>query len=113
VPKNGQVEDIVALEAWPDVATEVFMVPSHVKWTSLVPPNVAPVASIIVKLLLVVSTTTVQLLMGVCMQPVAGSHESRVQGLPSSQPIGVWAHPVAGLHESAVQTLLSSQLIGV
>jgi hypothetical protein len=47
------------------------------------------------------------------MQPVAGSHESTVQVLPSSQLIAVWTQPVAGSHESAVQAVLSSQLIGV
>src|SRR5262249_18941489 len=72
-----------------------------------------------------------------CLQPVAGSQESVVQGLlslqlsggsaaqgprvdvwlgghalPSSHAPGTFAcwHPVAGLHESAVQTLPSSQL---
>ena len=69
------------------------------------------------------------------MQPVTGSHESLVQALPSSHPVGppgvqapplqtspvvqalwssqgaelfVWVHPVAGSHESSVQMLPSS-----
>ena len=72
----------------------------------------------------------------VCTHPVAGSHESSVQTLPSSQSGGgppmhtpaeqvsavvqalpsshdavlfVWTHPVAGSHESSVQALPSVQ----
>jgi hypothetical protein len=42
---------------------------------------------------------------------VAGSHESSVQGFPSSQAAASpWTQPVAGSHESSVQALPSSQL---
>ena len=47
-------------------------------------------------------------------EPVAGSHESAVQLLPSSQLIGGWLHaPVAGSHSSWVHGLESEQLAGV
>ena len=45
-----------------------------------------------------------------CEQPVAGEHESDVQGLPSSQSSGAWVHPAAGLQESTVQALVSAQI---
>jgi hypothetical protein len=51
---NGQVEEITALEIWLDAATEVFIVPSQVNTTSLVPPVKPPPGSIMVKLLPVV-----------------------------------------------------------
>src|SRR6266540_3849540 len=55
-PKNGVTEERVALETWPDTATEVNIVPSQVNATSLVPPDKAPVGSNMVKLLLMVLT---------------------------------------------------------
>src|SRR5450759_5132507 len=48
---------MVAVETWPDTATEVFMVPSQVKRTSLVPPKAMASGWFMVKLLLNVSTT--------------------------------------------------------
>jgi hypothetical protein len=75
--------------------------------------------------------------LGVCVQPIAGSHASVVQTLPSSQfgaapptqtppeqtslavqafpslhglVLLMWTQPLAGLHESFVQGLLSLQL---
>jgi hypothetical protein len=54
MPENGQGEEITAFELWPDAATEVFMLPSQEKRTSLVPPVKPPAGSIIVKLLPVV-----------------------------------------------------------
>jgi len=62
------------LETWPDVATEVFMVPSQVKWTSLVPPNVVPPPSIMVKLLSMVSTQPV---VEACRQSPFRDHTSQ------------------------------------
>lgn len=58
IPKNAVVEDRVAFETWPDTATEVFFVPSHVNRTSLVPPvgGSVTVPSSMVKLLFVVDT---------------------------------------------------------
>ena len=46
-------------------------------------------------------------------QPVAGTHESFVHTLASSQLTAACAQPVAGTHESSVQTLASSQLRAV
>jgi hypothetical protein len=47
-------------------------------------------------------------------EPVAGSHESAVQLLPSSQLIGGWLHaPVVGSHTSCVHGFESAQLVGV
>jgi len=43
----------VALETWPDAATEVFLDPSHVNRTSLVPPVKLPSGASMVKLLLI------------------------------------------------------------
>jgi hypothetical protein len=108
-PKNGHDEEIVALETWPDTATEVFFVPSQMNVTSLVPPNVPPSGPIMVKLLLEVPT--IQLLMGACAQPLTGSHESVVQALPSSQLIAAWVQALA-VHPSVVQTSLSSHPTG-
>ena len=49
-----------------------------------------------------------------CTHPVAGSHESLVQTLPSSQArvFAACTHPTAGSHESVVQALPSSQASG-
>jgi hypothetical protein len=47
-------------------------------------------------------------------EPVAGSHESAVQLLPSSQLIGGWLHaPVVGSHTSCVHGFESAQPVGV
>src|SRR5437870_4086921 len=100
--------------------------------THLPPEQVSPVVH--------ASKSSHEAVFGVCTQPVAGSHESSVQTLPSSQlggalpthlpppqmstvvqaspsshgaVFGVCTQPVAGLHESSVQTLPSVQLLGV
>src|SRR6266540_740658 len=55
-PKNGVTEENDPLATWPDAATEVFLVPSQVNTTSLVPPVKPPSGASIVKLLLTVPT---------------------------------------------------------
>src|SRR6266540_1660879 len=85
-PKNGQGDSSVALETWPDTATDVFFVPSQVKWTSLVPPDRPPVGSNMVKLLFAVSTPPVpQPGMAVPEQTPPEQTSCVVQAFPSSQ----------------------------
>ena len=99
------------------------------------PPTQAPLAQVSLVVQALPSSQDAALL--VLRQPVAGSHESSVQPLASSQSralppmqappvqasfvvqalpsshtklLFAWTHPVAGSHESSVQSLRSSQL---
>src|SRR5437773_2050807 len=47
-----------------------------------------------------------------CWHPACGSHESSVQGLPSSHVAGTCVHPVLASHPSSVQGSPSAQSSG-
>jgi hypothetical protein len=113
MPWNVQVEEITALELWPDATTEVFMVPFQANMTSFAPPVRPPDGSIMVKLLPVEVMGQAVRFSVLTQAPFAVLHESFVQTLLSLQFFGGNVHaPVAALQVSVVQRFVSTHLGG-
>jgi hypothetical protein len=91
-PKNRQGEEIKAFETWPDTATEVFIVPSHAKETSLVPPNVLLPGSTIEKLLFAITGQMLPLCTHALLAQVTGMQE-----LVVGQAVSLMQQPGTGV----------------